>query len=139
MHRLNAYGCVQYHGNAVSSFMPCCGCEDMFIGLPRGPESWKYSIIRWQPSYPENMHRISLNYLAQNGRSHNFKYQEIIIFEIQPYILSLSFLKNQALIYQFIWIRVAVSKLVITVDWFNAYRNRKAVQNALHIHISHHC
>ena len=39
----------------------------------------------------------------------------------------------------FIWIRVAVSKLVITVDWFSAYRNRKAVQNALHINISHHC
>ena len=30
----------------------------------------------------------------------------------------------------------AVSKLVITVDWisaFSAYRNRKSVQNALHI------
>ena len=39
----------------------------------------------------------------------------------------------------FTWIRVAVSKLVITVDWFSAYRNRKAVQNALHINISHHC
>ena len=25
------------------------------------------------------------------------------------------------------------SKLVITVGWFIAYRNRKAVQNALHI------
>ena len=44
---------------------------------------------------------------------------------------------------QFIWIRVAVNKLVITVEskkyniplveWFSAYRNRKAVQNALHI------
>ena len=40
---------------------------------------------------------------------------------------------------QFIWIRVAVSKLVITVEWFSAYRNRKAVQNALHpIYINHH-
>ena len=33
----------------------------------------------------------------------------------------------------FIWIRVAVSKLVIIVDLFSAYRNRKAVHNALHI------
>ena len=38
-----------------------------------------------------------------------------------------------------IWIWEAVSKLVITVDWCSAYRNRKAVQNALHIYISHHC
>ena len=31
------------------------------------------------------------------------------------------------------WIRVAAIKLVITVDWFSAYRNRKADQNAFHI------
>mgnify|MGYP001800954841 CR=1 FL=1 len=31
----------------------------------------------------------------------------------------------------FTWILLAVSKLVITVDWFSAYKYRKAVLNAL--------
>ena len=35
----------------------------------------------------------------------------------------------------YIWIRVAVSKLVVivTVEWLSAYRNRKAVQDTWHI------
>ena len=34
---------------------------------------------------------------------------------------------------------LAISNLVITVDWFSAYINRKAVQNALHTNIYRHC
>ena len=40
---------------------------------------------------------------------------------------------------QFIWIRVASIKLVITVDWFSAYSNRKPVQNVLHTNVSNRC
>ena len=41
---------------------------------------------------------------------------------------------------EFIWMQAAMRLLVITVNWFSAYRNRKAVQNASHtIYINHHC
>ena len=33
---------------------------------------------------------------------------------------------------EFIWIQAAMRLLVITVNCFSAYRNRKAVQNAFH-------
>ena len=33
---------------------------------------------------------------------------------------------------KFIWMQAAMRLLVITVNWFSAYRNRKAVQNASH-------
>ena len=39
---------------------------------------------------------------------------------------------SMAIDVEFIWIRAALRLLVITVNCFSAYRNRKAVHNALH-------
>ena len=39
---------------------------------------------------------------------------------------------SMAIDVEFIWIRAAMRLLVITVNCFNAYRNRKAVHNAFH-------
>ena len=44
----------------------------------------------------------------------------------------IEFHSHQSIDIEFIWIWAALSLLVITVNCFSAYRNRKAVHNALH-------